>query len=154
MKLLFIADGRSPIAWNWLCYFINAGHDVHLVSTFPCEPQPGLASFEVIPVAMSEFGGQGDGESNGKGKYLRQFLPVGLRTLLRQWLGPLTLTPATKQLQEVIEQIRPDLIHAMRIPYEGMLAALAVQRIRNEKKVPLLTSVWGNDFTLHARQRR
>ena len=151
MKLLFIVDGRSPIAWNWLCYFINAGHDVHLVSTFPCEPQPGLASFEVIPVAMSEFGGHGDGASDSKGKYLRQVLPVGLRTLLRQWLGPLTLTPATEQLQGVIEQIRPDLVHAMRIPYEGMLAALALQRIRNEKKVPLLISVWGNDFTLHAR---
>ena len=151
MKLLFVADGRSPIAWNWLRYFINARHDVHLVSTFPCEPQPGLASFEVIPVALSEFGGQGDGESKGKGKYLRQVLPVGMRTWLRQWLGPLTLTPATKQLQEVIEQIRPDLVHAMRIPYEGMLAALAIERIRNAKKVPLLISVWGNDFTLHAR---
>ena len=32
----------------------------------------------------------------------------------------------------------------MRIPYEGMAAALA------DPAVPLLISVWGNDFTLHA----
>jgi glycosyltransferase involved in cell wall biosynthesis len=40
--------------------------------------------------------------------------------------------------------VQPDLVHAMRIPYEGMLAALA------NPSAPLLVSVWGNDFTLHA----
>ena len=40
--------------------------------------------------------------------------------------------------------IKPDLVHAMRIPYEGMLAMGAV------KGLPLVISVWGNDFTLHA----
>jgi glycosyltransferase involved in cell wall biosynthesis len=34
----------------------------------------------------------------------------------------------------------------MRIPYEGMLAALAL----GDSNIPLLVSVWGNDFTLHA----
>jgi glycosyltransferase involved in cell wall biosynthesis len=40
------------------------------------------------------------------------------------------------------------LVHAMRIPYEGMLAADAYTGI------PLLVSVWGNDFTLHAPSTR
>ncbi len=35
----------------------------------------------------------------------------------------------------------------MRIPYEGMLAAEALAGIKDR---PLLVSVWGNDFTLHA----
>jgi glycosyltransferase involved in cell wall biosynthesis len=35
-------------------------------------------------------------------------------------------------------------VHAMRIPYEGMLAVLS------RPAMPLLVSVWGNDFTLHA----
>lgn len=34
----------------------------------------------------------------------------------------------------------------MRLPYEGMLAALAL----SHSGVPLLISIWGNDFTLHA----
>src|SRR5262249_1618159 len=34
--------------------------------------------------------------------------------------------------------------HALRIPYEGMLAADAYMG------APLVVSIWGNDFTLHA----
>jgi glycosyltransferase involved in cell wall biosynthesis len=45
----------------------------------------------------------------------------------------------------LIEHLKPDLIHAMRIPYEGMLTALAAPA------TPWVISVWGNDFTLHAR---
>jgi len=48
----------------------------------------------------------------------------------------------------VIERVQPELIHAMRIPYEGMLAADAVAALKNPP--PLLVSIWGNDFTLHA----
>ena len=54
MRILFVADGRSPIALNWIRYFIAAGHAVHLASSFPCQPEPGLASFTVVPVALSE----------------------------------------------------------------------------------------------------
>jgi glycosyltransferase involved in cell wall biosynthesis len=72
-------------------------------------------------------------------------LPTALRTQLRNWVGPWTLTGAGRKLRSVIEQVKPDLIHAMRIPYEGMLAAAA------KPSVPLIVSVWGNDFTLHAR---
>jgi glycosyltransferase involved in cell wall biosynthesis len=46
----------------------------------------------------------------------------------------------------MIEGIKPDLVHAMRIPFEGMLAAEALRKA----KMPLLLSVWGNDFTLFA----
>ena len=38
-------------------------------------------------------------------------------------------------------------MHALRIPYEGMLAALAMSEAVSP---PLVISVWGNDFTLHA----
>ena len=58
---------------------------------------------------------------------------------------PLTISRASKKLRGYIERVKPDLIHAMRIPYEGMLAADAYAGI------PLLVSVWGNDFTLHAK---
>jgi glycosyltransferase involved in cell wall biosynthesis len=74
----------------------------------------------------------------------RDSLPVPLRTSLRQWLGPLSLPKAVPNLQRIFQEVQPDLVHAMRIPYEGMLAALA------GLPAPLLLSVWGNDFTLHA----
>ena len=147
MRILFVADGRSPIALNWMRYFIAAGHDVHLVSSFPCRPEPGLASFTVVPVALSEVKASPAGSGAGGGdRFLRRVLPVGLRTKLRQWLGPLTLPRAARQLRRIIQEVQPDLVHAMRIPYEGMLAALAL----SGSSTPLLISIWGNDFTLHA----
>ncbi|OGN95305.1 MAG: hypothetical protein A2Z71_00270 [Chloroflexi bacterium RBG_13_50_21] len=155
MKILYVADGRSQIALNWISYFIDSGNDVYLVSTFPCQQIDGLSWLTEIPVAMSGFYkhvDRGEGES---GEFLRKIIPVKLRTLFRQYVAPLSFPRATSRLQELIESVQPDLIHAMRIPYEGMIAALAIKRISEKKgrfkKPPLLISVWGNDFTLHAR---
>jgi hypothetical protein len=41
------------------------------------------------------------------------------RTAARQWLGPLTLGRPARRLRSFIDQIQPDLVHAMRIPFEG-----------------------------------
>jgi glycosyltransferase involved in cell wall biosynthesis len=143
MRLLILADGRSPIAVNWLRYLVEAGHEVHLVSSFPCQFLPGLASGRVLPLALSGLkpGGSGSGRPAGR-LWSASLAEVRMRT--RQWIGPLTLYGAARQLHRISQDIQPDLVHAMRIPYEGMTAALA------GLSQPLLISVWGNDFTLHA----
>jgi glycosyltransferase involved in cell wall biosynthesis len=155
MKILYIADGRSPIALNWISYFIRTGHDVHLASTFPCPPIEGLASLLMIPVAMSRLYGQPEIKSGNRGRIVRTIVPVGLRTRLRQLIAPLSFPQAANELNNFSAQIQPDLIHAMRIPYEGMIASVALRNSRKGggriQKIPLLISVWGNDFTLHAR---
>ena len=145
MKILFVADGRSPIALNWIQYFVQTGHEVHLASTFPCQPELKLASLHIIPVAFSSAVGEAPTPSGGSG-FLRKFTTPRLRTAVRQWLGPLTLTGAGRRLKNVIQALSPDFIHAMRIPYEGMIAALA----KDKTQTPLIISIWGNDFTLHA----
>jgi glycosyltransferase involved in cell wall biosynthesis len=155
MKLLFIADGRSPTALNWISYFIQHGDEVHLASSFPCQPVPGLASFVVIPIAMSQV--QGEKAQARQPSWLRKAIPLNWRTRLRQWLGPLTLPRAAQDLRLVMDGIKPELVHAMRIPYEGMLASLAYELGAGssaEQRPPLLISVWGNDFTLHANSTR
>ncbi|HEY9231479.1 MAG TPA: glycosyltransferase family 4 protein, partial [Blastocatellia bacterium] len=58
---------------------------------------------------------------------------------------PLAVDRRLERVRRLIEEIGPDLVHAMRIPFEGILAAKATPRA-----VPLLVSVWGNDFTLWA----
>jgi glycosyltransferase involved in cell wall biosynthesis len=140
MRLLFVADGRSPISQNWIRYFAENGDEVYLASTFQCSVDFPLAGLEITPVAFSNSGKTK--KITGGSSYL------GLRfnqlTTIRHFLGPLTITRASQKLRGFIEQVKPDLIHAMRIPYEGMLAADAYTG------VPLLVSVWGNDFTLHA----
>lgn len=153
MRLLFVADGRSPTARNWIQYRIQRGDEVHLASTFPCDPIPHLTSLELAPVAFSGFSARGaDWQSAGantKADYQsappsRDSRFLNLRNKIRHWLGPLTIPRAAQRLRGIAERIQPDLVHAMRIPYEGMLAANAMLR------VPLIISTWGNDFTLHA----
>jgi glycosyltransferase involved in cell wall biosynthesis len=138
MRLLFVADGRSPITQNWIRYFSEQGLETHLVSTFACAPDLRLDSLQVIPVAFSgrARGGQAAGRSPKR--------MLGLLSAIRHWLGPLTISRAAGGLRRRIQELKPDLVHAMRIPYEGMLAA------DGYADVPLLVSVWGNDFTLHA----
>ena len=143
MKLLFVADGRSPISRSWIAYWIQRGDEVHLASTFLCDSIPGLASLEVAPVAFSGRAAQ-PGRSDWQSDLHRNSRFLQLRTRLRHWLGPLTIPRAAQRLRGIVEQVQPDIVHALRIPYEGMLAANAGLR------VPLILSVWGNDFTLHA----
>lgn len=142
--MLFVADGRSPIALNWIDYFLEAGEEVHLVSTFDCKPDRRLASFIFLPVAFSRLKRSPAGGVQKRSSPLRS--PVRLRTAIRQWFGPLTIFSAAASLQKRISDLQPELVHALRIPYEGMVAARAVR----ESSIPLLISVWGNDFTLHA----
>ncbi len=146
MRLLFIADGRSPTALNWIRSFIEKDDEVHLLSTFACQPALDLASLNIVPVAFSDFAGGPSVESGEirRRNVLRGARWIRLRSWLRHWLGPLTLAPAARRVAALIEAIDPDLIHAMRIPFEGMLAAVA------DPEAPLLLSIWGNDFTLHA----
>lgn len=146
LRLLFVADGRSPTALNWIAGQVTAGHEVHLLSTFPCQPGLPLASVTVLPVAFSAVAGAASRGERASG--LRRLIPVGVRTALRQWLVPRSLPRAAADLSTAIREIQPDLIHAMRIPFEGMLSALAIAKI--PEAPPLIVSIWGNDFTLHA----
>lgn len=143
MKILFVADGRSPTAIQWMRHFTQSGYHVHLVSTFACQPDLDLAGLDVLPVAFS-----GAKPAPGTGSAPQGLLwgaaALGLRTTIRRWLGPLTIARAADRLRAIIQRVQPDLVHAMRIPYEGMLAADA------QSGPPLVVSVWGNDFTLHA----
>ncbi|MGA2490034.1 MAG: glycosyltransferase family 4 protein [Anaerolineales bacterium] len=145
MRILFVADGRSPIALNWLRYWPEAGHSVHLISTFPCDPPAGLDSFHVLPVAFGRMAGS---QVRNTVESLRRLSLVGsLRGLLlplRYYLGPLSLPFYQALFQDVVTEIQPDLVHALRIPFEGMLA------VTTPAGIPLVVSTWGNDLTLHA----
>ncbi|MBI5842025.1 MAG: glycosyltransferase [Chloroflexi bacterium] len=153
MRLLFVADGRSPIARNWIRYFAERGDEVYLASTFECDVDFPLKRLEFTPVAFSaikkSFSIPGTASSR----------TLGLRTAIRHFLGPLTIPRAARKLRAFIKETQPDLIHAMRIPYEGMLATSVFPKERRDdvsearnavETPPLLVSVWGNDFTLHA----
>jgi glycosyltransferase involved in cell wall biosynthesis len=152
MKILFVADGRSPISQNWIRHFAERerGDDVYLASTFDCDVDFPLKRLEFTPVAFSEVKKKSSSPGSGSSRTL------SLRTLIRQWVGPLTIprSAALRKLRAFIQEVQPDIIHAMRIPYEGMLTASALSGMtsgeRNEVEARFIVSIWGNDFTLHA----
>ena len=146
MKILYVVDARSPIALNWIRHFVERGDEIYIASTFPASMDLPVKRMVTIPVAFSGLKrpSQRPGAASAR--------TLGLRTIIRQWFGPLTVRRAARQLRAFIEEVQPDLIHAMRIPYEGMIASSSLGYIGRGNPAPtkLIISTWGNDFTLHA----
>lgn len=148
MRLLFVVDARSTIATSWIRYFVSKGDEVHVVSSHVCPPHavPG-SRLHQLPIAFGRIrrsNGNGDGTQGDRGTLagaLRR-LDRATKGLLRSWLTPIDLLPHIPRLRKLCNDIAPDLVHAMRIPYEGIMASMAV------RQRPLLISCWGNDFTL------
>lgn len=144
MRILFVTDARSPISKNWIKHFIKPEHEIYIASTFDCELDLPVNGFEFTPVAFSSAKKKSSAPSSASS------LTLNLRTVFRQFFGPLTIPRSAKKLRKFIQQVQPDLIHAMRIPYEGMLTAKALVGARSSRPIPFIVSIWGNDFTLHA----
>jgi len=147
--ILVIADGRSSTTRSWINTLQALEYQVSLISTFECPEPEDLAFFAVLPVAFSQFSNnQSNKSSPGKdkktsfGKLIRRNRNTFQN--LRYWLGPLTLSIYSRLFKLIIENLHPDIVHALRIPYEGMLAS------NTPEGIPLVISTWGNDLTLHA----
>ncbi|MBA3073451.1 MAG: glycosyltransferase family 4 protein [Anaerolineae bacterium] len=144
MKLLLIADGRSPITRRWIAMLAPLNYELVLISSYPCEPISGLDKHYVLPLAFASQGGSqaGTGTKNLVKQLVSRFRPLAQR--IRHLLGPWTLSKHIDAYLDILKTERPDLLHAFRIPFEGMLAA------STPLEFPLILSTWGNDFTLHA----
>jgi glycosyltransferase involved in cell wall biosynthesis len=146
--ILLIADGRSPTARSWITNIQAIGYEVSLISSFPCAPPHGLVHYHHLTLAFSRFSaGSGHTQKalpqSGLKQFIKRFSPIF--QFLRYWLGPLTLQKSAKDYQNLVSQIQPDLIHALRIPFEGMLGSYTPEGY------PLIVGTWGNDLTLHAK---
>ena len=143
MRLLFVTDARSPISQNWIRFFAERGDEIFIASTFDIsELDFPHELLEFTPVAFSAAKKRTSRPGSGSSRTL------GLRTLLRQWVGPLTIPFSSGKLRSLIKEVQPDIVHAMRVPYEGMLTAYALNGLVTRPS--FLASIWGNDFTLHA----
>lgn len=163
MRILFLADGRSPTTVRYLAAVAALGHEIHLVSSYPCEAPDPVASFATLPIAFSNFvSGKSVGTRVGMisgGTDESRGLDPGIRMTasalavrrfrdffltFRYQSAPFSIPFSGRRFAAIAKKIRPDLIHALRIPFEGMTASYAPARY------PLAVSVWGNDLTLHA----
>lgn len=150
MHLMLVADGRSPITRRYLKVLLGLGFQVTLVTSFPCAPVQGVEKMYTLPVAFGRFAGTQSGAgldqpykaNQGARKAVARFRKAFLS--LRYWLGPLTLPIYGAHLRRIYWEVQPDVVHALRIPFEGMMASGLPESAR------LLVSIWGNDLTLHA----
>jgi len=155
MRICFVADARSPIAKNWITYFVQRGHDVHIISSYPCSGTnyPNASIREVTSGLSRRAVSQSDESGKTRGtRGLLSRLTAEARTgrwskvtfALQHWVERSGVRKRGDAIRDLLQQIKPDVIHAMRLPFEGITAALA------DPQAPLLISIWGNDFTLFA----
>ncbi len=160
MRIVFIADARSPIALGWISHFVDSGHDVHIISTYPCSPEVlPRADIHQFPTAFSSFARATNNNlskpdlkpSTNSKRLVNLRIPArsSLSMTVLPWLGSVDLYRYVSRARALINSLAPDVVHAMRIPFEGLLAAKATPA-----RFPLMISVWGNDFTLFASRYR
>ncbi len=155
LRICYIADARSPIAQNWIRYFVERGNEVHVISSYPCARDAILgATIYPFPIGIARFARTKPGTlQNGTAanpiyKLARALIArVGMQTVY-QLANPLSILDAYRAaptIRRLIAEINPQIVHAMRIPNEGILTLLATP-----EHYPLLVSIWGNDLTLFA----
>lgn len=137
IRVLLMADARSPITWGWVDAVRLAGVTLFSADGKEWSERPAIPSKD-------------EGLGARLNRWLRSFSKATPRRLavthnLRRLVGPPLAQLKGRQLRRLVNTMRPDLIHALRIPYEGMIAAAACP-----PNVPLAVSIWGNDLTLCA----
>jgi glycosyl transferase family 1/glycosyl transferase family 4 len=137
IRVLLVADVRSPTTWGWVDAIRSAGIIVL-----------GLNGKE-WPENRA-FYSSGQRSRIGARQQLASFASATPRRLkltqgFRRTTGPLLASMRSRRLKRAIARTRPDIIHALRIPCEAMEAAAACPQ-----DIPLAVSIWGNDLTLQA----
>lgn len=144
MKIALVADGRSPTTRAWIRQVVRLGHEIHLISSYPCDQPMGVSEMHILPLAGAGMVKASTADNSAR---LSRTTVQRLRKPLlnmRYYLGPISVMRASAHFQGLIDSIQPDLVHALRIPFEGMLASYTPSAYR------VIISTWGNDFTLHA----
>lgn len=151
MRLAFIADGRSSHTQRWLSYFACREHEIHLLSTYPC-PHEGLPRVTIHHIHLWLRSADTSQVKNPLGNTIKTNPQERLSRLVRllnfdtvirpiweRWIA-LEVWHIAAAARRILKALRPDLVHALRIPIEGYVAALAGYH-------PLIVSSWGSDFT-------
>ena len=141
VRVLLVADVRSPTTWGWVDAVRSAGVVVLGID--------GLPWPEHRPLDTS-----GNGFRSRAKQRLRSFAGATPRRLkvterVRQVVGPVMAPITGLQIRRAVERAKPDVIHGLRIPHEATAAMVACP-----PTVPLAVSIWGNDLTHQASASR
>lgn len=148
MRLCYIVDYRSPIAQRWISHFIDRKQDVLVITTGDTDDLSlggrvvstgGLAHYRQRRSNLSPACA-GPSRPSRLLASVNDRIPTGIRSLIEVTNSRI----GVRRAQGLIDEFEPDLVHVMRIPWEGTLA------IQLRIKAPVIVSIWGNDFLLYA----
>ncbi len=111
MKICYLADINSAHTHKFLNYFVKKGYDIHVISLGKGE----YDGVKVHSLDIEDYVMKGKSEK-GKVGYLKKI----------------------KRVKELINEVRPDILHAHYASSYGLLGALANYH-------PYIISVWGSD---------
>lgn len=142
MKILLYADFRSPHAQGWLIGAQSTGMDVVALSSHYVDLPAVIAPTSRIARARQRGAVASKGGDNGR-------VNAALATLAEKQTAHTLMelagfTEKRQMLKRAVAAHRPDLLHALRVPYEGLVALSAI------KHLPIAVSSWGLDFHLQA----
>jgi glycosyltransferase involved in cell wall biosynthesis len=137
VRILLVADMRSPTTWGWVDAVRSAGVVVLGID--------GLPWPEHLPLGTS-----GEGSRSSVKQRLRSFAGATPRRLkvtgrVRRVVGPVMAPIKGRRIRGAVKRAKPDVVHGLRIPHEAMAAMVACP-----PAVPLAISIWGNDLTHEA----
>lgn len=164
LKVLYVCDATSPIARGWLAAVAGPGLEIGVFST---RSGPNSLTDEVTfrreantawsnlheAVAQDLRGREDLGNMAGlvrraTGKSLlrarRRWRITGKRGSVRTALDMVNARRVGNQIDDAVSAFEPDIVHALRIPFEGIAAR------PRRSDVLFVASVWGNDLTLQA----
>lgn len=111
MKICYLADINSAHTHKWLNYFKNKGYDIHVISL-------GNGKYEGVTVHCLDVTDNVMKKASDKNK-LQYFKKI-------------------KRVKELVNEIKPDILHAHYATSYGLLGALADYH-------PYIISAWGSD---------
>ena len=142
-KLCFICDANSIHAKNLISYF-QSNFDVYIISTSSITKSsyPGLKEGDKIKFLSGKFVEQ----SSSQGFGWLQKVPLWFALLLQNARHDLLKFKCVvfpilyeRKLNRFIKKIDPEVVHILRLPYEGYIAS----SIKGPK---IVVTLWGNDL--------
>jgi len=153
--VLLWADLHSPHTHGWLKNLKEAGHRVVVMTSRQStrEPLPsGVKVYRIQGRVVCELSLDASPVSGlpQTGALLRRFLVNLANTRLGHAVWATVMACRARRASKAVVALADreciDLVHALRVTFEGVQASLC------GLEIPLVLSVWGNDFTLHTRK--
>lgn len=155
MKICFVCDLRSPLSKNLIDYFASQNNnEILIISTFTAEKTYKSIPVKSVPIAFTWL-------QTIIGIVKRKILKKDstfihnefhggkiskLYSVLRCYIAPQIIPIESLLIRRLIKKFNPEIVHAMRIPFEGILTYWALKGLN----IPYILSIWGNDLTLFA----